>query len=665
MFGLTKKQSKVAIRILISALLLLAVNLIIRLALPQLEEKENAVFALLLYLIPYLVIGYDILWRAVCNIAHGQVFDENFLMVIATLGVLAIGFFPDGEAEYNDAVFVMLLYQVGELFQNIAVGKSRKSIASLMEIRPDSANLERDGQILQVAPEEVAVGDIIVIHPGEKVPLDGVVTEGHSGLNTVALTGESAPREVDVGDDVISGCINMNGVLRVRVTKVYGESTVAKILELVESSGENKSKSEAFITRFAKYYTPIVVFSALALAIIPPLFTGNWVSWITTALTFLVVSCPCALVISVPLSFFGGIGGASRCGILIKGSNYLEALAKCEAVVFDKTGTLTKGNFKVTAVHPEKISADSLLDFAATAESYSDHPISLSLKLAYAKAIDNSRVGKVEELAGFGVMAVIDGHTVYVGNSKLMAKIGVVWHDCEKIGTVVHVAVDGVYEGHIVVSDELKPDAVDAINALRHCGVKRTVMLTGDTERVGRAVADELGVDEMHAGLLPADKVSYVEKMLQEKSANGVLAFVGDGINDAPVLARADVGIAMGALGSDAAVEAAGIVLMDDKPSKIAKAIGISRKTLRIVRENIIFAIAVKVLVLIMTALPFFTVPMWIAIFADVGVCVIAVCNAMRALHSGRVGEVPPRKPAIAFPAQTENGEGDNKKIKM
>lgn len=665
MFGLTKKQSKVAIRILISALLLLAVNLIIRLALPQLEEKENAVFALLLYLIPYLVIGYDILWRAVRNIAHGQVFDENFLMVIATLGVLAIGFFPDGEAEYNDAVFVMLLYQVGELFQNIAVGKSRKSIASLMEIRPDSANLERDGQILQVAPEEVAVGDIIVIHPGEKVPLDGVVTEGHSGLNTVALTGESAPREVDVGDDVISGCINMNGVLRVRVTKVYGESTVAKILELVESSGENKSKSEAFITRFAKYYTPIVVFSALALAIIPPLFTGNWVSWITTALTFLVVSCPCALVISVPLSFFGGIGGASRCGILIKGSNYLEALAKCEAVVFDKTGTLTKGNFKVTAVHPEKISADSLLDFAATAESYSDHPISLSLKLAYAKAIDNSRVGKVEELAGFGVMAVIDGHTVYVGNSKLMAKIGVVWHDCEKIGTVVHVAVDGVYEGHIVVSDELKPDAVDAINALRHCGVKRTVMLTGDTERVGRAVADELGVDEMHAGLLPADKVSYVEKMLQEKSANGVLAFVGDGINDAPVLARADVGIAMGALGSDAAVEAADIVLMDDKPSKIAKAIGISRKTLRIVRENIIFAIAVKVLVLIMTALPFFTVPMWIAIFADVGVCVIAVCNAMRALHSGRVGEVPPRKPAIAFPAQTENGEGDNKKIKM
>lgn len=665
MFGLTKKQSKVAIRILISALLLLAVNLIIRLALPQLEEKENAVFALLLYLIPYLVIGYDILWRAVCNIAHGQVFDENFLMVIATLGVLAIGFFPDGEAEYNDAVFVMLLYQVGELFQNIAVGKSRKSIASLMEIRPDSANLERDGQILQVAPEEVAVGDIIVIHPGEKVPLDGVVTEGHSGLNTVALTGESAPREVDVGDDVISGCINMNGVLRVRVTKVYGESTVAKILELVESSGENKSKSEAFITRFAKYYTPIVVFSALALAIIPPLFTGNWVSWITTALTFLVVSCPCALVISVPLSFFGGIGGASRCGILIKGSNYLEALAKCEAVVFDKTGTLTKGNFKVTAVHPEKISADSLLDFAATAESYSDHPISLSLKLAYAKAIDNSRVGKVEELAGFGVMAVIDGHTVYVGNSKLMAKIGVVWHDCEKIGTVVHVAVDGVYEGHIVVSDELKPDAVDAINALRHCGVKRTVMLTGDTERVGRAVADELGVDEMHAGLLPADKVSYVEKMLQKKSANGVLAFVGDGINDAPVLARADVGIAMGALGSDAAVEAADIVLMDDKPSKIAKAIGISRKTLRIVRENIIFAIAVKVLVLIMTALPFFTVPMWIAIFADVGVCVIAVCNAMRALHSGRVGEVPPRKPAIAFPAQTENGEDDNKKIKM
>ena len=665
MFGLTKKQSKVAIRILISALLLLAVNLIIRLALPQLEEKENAVFALLLYLIPYLVIGYDILWRAVRNIAHGQVFDENFLMFIATLGVLAIGFFPDGEAEYNDAVFVMLLYQVGELFQNIAVGKSRKSIASLMEIRPDSANLERDGRILQVAPEEVAVGDIIVIHPGEKVPLDGVVTEGHSGLNTVALTGESAPREVDVGDDVISGCINMNGVLRVRVTKVYGESTVAKILELVESSGENKSKSEAFITRFAKYYTPIVVFSALALAIIPPLFTGNWVSWITTALTFLVVSCPCALVISVPLSFFGGIGGASRCGILIKGSNYLEALAKCEAVVFDKTGTLTKGNFKVTAVHPEKISADSLLDFAATAESYSDHPISLSLKLAYAKAIDNSRVGKVEELAGFGVMAVIDGHTVYVGNSKLMAKIGVVWHDCEKIGTVVHVAVNGVYEGHIVVSDELKPDAVDAINALRHCGVKRTVMLTGDTERVGRAVADELGVDEMHAGLLPADKVSYVEKMLQEKSANGVLAFVGDGINDAPVLARADVGIAMGALGSDAAVEAADIVLMDDKPSKIAKAIGISRKTLRIVRENIIFAIAVKVLVLIMTALPFFTVPMWIAIFADVGVCVIAVCNAMRALHSGRVGEVPPRKPAIAFPAQTENGEDDNKKIKM
>lgn len=632
MFGLTKKQSKVAIRILISALLLLAVNLIIRLALPQLEEKENAVFALLLYLIPYLVIGYDILWRAVRNIAHGQVFDENFLMVIATLGVLAIGFFPDGEAEYNDAVFVMLLYQVGELFQNIAVGKSRKSIASLMEIRPDSANLERDGQILQVAPEEVAVGDIIVIHPGEKVPLDGVVTEGHSGLNTVALTGESAPREVDVGDDVISGCINMNGVLRVRVTKVYGESTVAKILELVESSGENKSKSEAFITRFAKYYTPIVVFSALALAIIPPLFTGNWVSWITTALTFLVVSCPCALVISVPLSFFGGIGGASRCGILIKGSNYLEALAKCEAVVFDKTGTLTKGNFKVTAVHPEKISADSLLDFAATAESYSDHPISLSLKLAYAKAIDNSRVGKVEELAGFGVMAVIDGHTVYVGNSKLMAKIGVVWHDCEKIGTVVHVAVDGVYEGHIVVSDELKPDAVDAINALRHCGVKRTVMLTGDTERVGRAVADELGVDEMHAGLLPADKVSYVEKMLQEKSANGVLAFVGDGINDAPVLSRADVGIAMGSMGSDAAIEAADIVLMDDNPAKIAGVVKIGRKTMAIAHQNIVFALAVKAVVLLMGAAG--VANMWEAVFADVGVSVIAILNAMRALRT-------------------------------
>ncbi len=667
MLNLTKKQRKIALRILISAVLLIAIVLAVHLAFPRLEEPEYAVWALLIYLIPYLIIGYDILWRAVRNIAHGQIFDENFLMVIATLGVLAIGFFPDGESEYHEAVLVMLLYQTGELFQSIAVGKSRKSIASLMEIRPDSANIERNGEVLTVAPEEVAVGEIILVRPGERIPLDGIVTDGHSGLNTVALTGESAPREVGIGDEVISGCINMNGLLRVRVTKTFGESTVSRILALVESSGENKSKSEAFITRFAKYYTPIVVFCALALAVLPPLFGGAWVTWITTALTFLVVSCPCALVISVPLSFFGGIGGASRCGILIKGSNYLEALAKCETVAFDKTGTLTKGNFKVTAVHPEKISPEALLDLAATAESYSDHPISLSLKLAYAKAIDNARVGKVEELAGFGVMAVIDHHTVYVGNHKLMAKIGVVWHECEKIGTVVHIAVDGVYEGHIVVSDELKPDAADAIRALHRCGIKKTVMLTGDTERVGRAVAAELGVDELHAGLLPADKVAHVEELLSQKSKKGVVAFVGDGINDAPVLSRADVGIAMGALGSDAAIEAADIVLMDDRPSKIAQAIGIARKTLRIVKENIIFAIGVKVLVLILTALPFFTVPMWIAIFADVGVCMIAICNAMRAL---RVKSLPINGGGddltlSAFAQNAKANDPTQKKIKM
>ena len=585
-----------------------------------------------LFLPAYFVIGWDVLWKAARNIAHGQVFDENFLMALATVGAFCTGFF--GEGQYPEAVFVMLFYQVGELFQGYAVGKSRKSIASLMDIRPDYANVERDGQLTQVDPEEVAVGDTITVKAGERVPLDGVVLEGSSLVNTSALTGESVPRQVQPGDDVISGCVNQSGLLRVRVTKPFGESTVQKILDLVENSSSKKAKAENFITKFARYYTPIVVFCALALALVPPLFVGDWVGWVQKALIFLVVSCPCALVISVPLSFFGGIGGASRQGILVKGGNYLEVLANTEIVVFDKTGTLTKGVFNVTAIHPEEYSESGLLEMAALAESYSDHPISRSLKEAWGQELDASRVGEVEELSGRGVRAQVDGKTVCAGNDKLMEDIGVKWHPCHHVGTTVHVAVEGKYTGHIVISDEVKPDAKEAIAALKAQGVKKTVMLTGDAKAVGESVAKDLGLDEAYTQLLPGDKVDRVEALLSEKSPKGKLAFVGDGINDAPVLSRADIGIAMGALGSDAAIEAADIVLMDDKPSKIAKAMEISQRTLRIVRQNIVFALAVKLLVLALT--PFGIANMWEAVFADVGVMVIAILNASRALQAGK-----------------------------
>lgn len=585
-----------------------------------------------LFLPAYFVIGWDVLWKAARNIAHGQVFDENFLMALATVGAFCTGFF--GEGEYPEAVFVMLFYQVGELFQGYAVGKSRKSIASLMDIRPDYANVERDGQLTQVDPEEVAVGDTITVKAGERVPLDGVVLEGQSMVNTSALTGESVPRQVQPGDDVISGCVNQSGLLRVRVTKPFGESTVQKILDLVENSSSKKAKAENFITKFARYYTPIVVFCALALALVPPLFVGDWVGWVQKALIFLVVSCPCALVISVPLSFFGGIGGASRQGILVKGGNYLEVLANTEIVVFDKTGTLTKGVFNVTAIHPEEYSESGLLEMAALAESYSDHPISRSLKEAWGQELDASRVGEVEELSGRGVRAQVDGKTVCAGNDKLMEDIGVKWHPCHHVGTTVHVAVEGKYTGHIVISDEVKPDAKEAIAALKAQGVKKTVMLTGDAKAVGESVAKDLGLDEAYTQLLPGDKVDRVEALLSEKSPKGKLAFVGDGINDAPVLSRADIGIAMGALGSDAAIEAADIVLMDDKPSKIAKAMEISKRTLRIVRQNIVFALAVKLLVLALT--PLGIANMWEAVFADVGVMVIAILNASRALQAGK-----------------------------
>lgn len=610
------------LRIAVSAVLLAAAVLI----------PYSGTWRFLLFLPAYFVIGWDVLWKAVRNIAHGQVFDENFLMALATVGAFCTGFF--GEGEYPEAVFVMLFYQVGELFQSYAVGKSRKSISSLMDIRPDYANVERDGKLLQVDPEEVAVGDTITVKAGEKIPLDGVVLEGASMVNTSALTGESVPRQVQPGDDVISGCINQNGLLRVRVTKAFGESTVAKILDLVENSSSKKARAENFITKFARYYTPVVVICALALAVLPPLFLGDWVGWVQKALIFLVVSCPCALVISVPLSFFGGIGGASRQGILVKGGNYLEVLADTEMVVFDKTGTLTKGVFNVTAIHPDQYSESGLLELAALAESYSDHPISRSLKEAYGKEIDSSRVGRVEELSGRGVRAQVDGKTVCAGNDKLMEEIGVSWHPCHRVGTTVHVAVEGQYIGHIVISDQVKPDSKEAIAALKAQGVKKTVMLTGDAKAVGESVAKDLGLDEVYTQLLPGDKVARVEALLSEKSPKGRLAFVGDGINDAPVLSRADIGIAMGALGSDAAIEAADIVLMDDKPSKIAKAMEISKRTLRIVRQNIVFALAVKLLVLILT--PFGLSNMWEAVFADVGVTVIAILNASRALQAGK-----------------------------
>ena len=619
---MTRKQKKMVARIAASAVLLVAAVLI----------PYEGPWRFVLFLPAYFVIGWDVLWKAARNIAHGQVFDENFLMALATVGAFCTGFF--GEGQYPEAVFVMLFYQVGELFQGYAVGKSRKSIASLMDIRPDYANVERDGQLTQVDPEEVAVGDTITVKAGERVPLDGVVLEGQSMVNTSALTGESVPRQVQPGDDVISGCVNQSGLLRVRVTKPFGESTVQKILDLVENSSSKKAKAENFITKFARYYTPIVVFCALALALVPPLFVGDWVGWVQKALIFLVVSCPCALVISVPLSFFGGIGGASRQGILVKGGNYLEVLANTEIVVFDKTGTLTKGVFNVTAIHPEEYSESGLLEMAALAESYSDHPISRSLKEAWGQELDASRVGEVEELSGRGVRAQVDGKTVCAGNDKLMEDIGVKWRPCHHVGTTVHVAVEGKYIGHIVISDEVKPDAKEAIAALKAQGVKKTVMLTGDAKAVGESVAKDLGLDEAYTQLLPGDKVDRVEALLSEKSPKGKLAFVGDGINDAPVLSRADIGIAMGALGSDAAIEAADIVLMDDKPSKIAKAMEISKRTLRIVRQNIVFALAVKLLVLALT--PFGIANMWEAVFADVGVMVIAILNASRALQAGK-----------------------------
>ncbi len=618
---MNKKQKRTLARILCSAVLLAAVYFL----------PVEGLLRLFLFLVPYAVIGWDVLWRALRNIARGQVFDENFLMALATVGAFCIG-------EYPEAVFVMLFYQVGELFQSYAVGRSRQSIAALMNIRPDYANVERDGQLVQVDPEEVAVGDCIVVKPGEKIPLDGVVTDGSSTVNTAALTGESLPRDVGPGDAVISGCINQSGLLRIKASKVFGESTVAKILDLVENSSSKKAKAENFITKFARYYTPAVVIAALLLAVLPPLFLGGgwpaWSAWINRALIFLVISCPCALVISIPLGFFGGIGGASKAGILVKGSNYLEALARTEILVFDKTGTLTKGAFQVTAVHPGELAEERLLELAALAESYSDHPISLSLKAAYHQEIDASRVKEAEELAGRGVRAVVDGLTVCAGNGRLMDEIGADWHDCHLTGTVVHVAVDGVYAGHIVISDVVKPDAAEAVAALKRQGIRRTVMLTGDSPAVGEQVGRELGLDEVHAGLLPAGKVERVEALLKEKSSRGNLAFVGDGINDAPVLSRADIGIAMGGLGSDAAIEAADVVLMDDKPSKISTAIEISKKTLRIVKQNIVFALAIKALVLLLGALGM--ADMWEAVFADVGVSVLAILNATRALNAGK-----------------------------
>ena len=633
---MSKKQKKMVRRIVISAALLVVVKVLCALGV----LPEQGLLTALCYLAPYAVIGWDVLYKAVRNIKNGQVFDENFLMALATVGAFAT-------AEYAEAVFVMLFYQVGELFQDYAVGKSRQSIAALMDIRPDTANLEgEDGEIEEVDPEDVPVGAVIVVKPGERVPLDGQVIEGTSTLDTAALTGESVPRDVTVGDDVISGCVNQSGVLRVRVTKPCEESTVSKILDLVENASEKKSTSENFITRFARYYTPCVVIAAaalfllptIALAVIPaasqPGFLAGtvWTSWLHRALIFLVISCPCALVISVPLSFFGGIGGASKCGILVKGSNYLEALAKTETVVFDKTGTLTKGTFSVTAVHPEDgFTQEQVLEYAALVEHWSDHPISLSLKAACKAEPDASRVSDVEEIAGHGVCAKVDGKLVCVGNSRLMERQNVNWLPCELPGTIVHVTVDGFYTGHIVISDLPKEDAKAAIADLKASGVKKTVMLTGDAEAVAKNVAAELGVDEYHAELLPADKVEWTEKILSSKAPNAKVAFVGDGINDAPVLSRVDIGIAMGALGSDAAIEAADIVLMDDKPSKIATAMRISRKTLRIVNQNIWFALGVKGLVLLLGALGYAS--MWAAVFADVGVAFIAILNATRCLR--------------------------------
>ena len=622
---MNKKQKKVLKRIIVAAVLLVIIGIAGSIvSIPKWLE-------FLFYLVPYFVIGYDILrkaWKGICN---KQVFDENFLMAVATVGAIALG-------DYKEGVAVMLFYQIGELFQSYAVGKSRRNISDLMDIRPDYANIETDGQIEKVDPDEVEIGTVIIVQPGEKVPIDGVVVEGHSSLNTSALTGESVPREVAVGEEIISGCINISGLLKIRTTKEFGESTVSKILDLVENASSKKSRSENFISRFAHYYTPAVCYGALALAILPPLvrmlFMGlpaDWGIWIYRALTFLVISCPCALVISIPLSFFAGIGGASAEGVLVKGSNYLETLSETKYVVFDKTGTMTQGVFEVSGVHHSSMDTEKLLEYAALAECHSSHPISKSLKKAYGKPLDPSRVTDVEEISGNGVTAKVDGVRVAAGNSKLMEKLGVDCMECHSVGTVVHMAVNGKYAGHILISDQIKPHAKEAIAALKKCGVKKTIMLTGDRREAARQVAEELGIDEVHSELLPGDKVAQVEKLLDEKGEKEKLAFVGDGINDAPVLSRADIGIAMGALGSDAAIEAADIVLMDDDPLKISKAIRISRKCLRIVYENIYFAIGVKVVCLILGALGIAN--MWAAIFADVGVMIIAVLNAIRALN--------------------------------
>ena len=624
---MTKKQKKMLYRILIAAVLFLAAKFI---PMPMLVST-------VLYFAAYVTVGCDILrkaWKGICN--H-QVFDENFLMAVATIGAIALAVY-ERSGDYAEAVAVMLFYQIGELFQSCAVGKSRRSIASLMDIRPDYANIERDGKLEQVDPDEVAVGTVITVQPGEKVPLDGVITEGVSTLNTAALTGESLPRDVKAGDEIVSGCINMTGVLKVRTTKAFGESTVSKILELVENSSSHKSRSENFISRFARVYTPAVCYGALVLALLPPLFNllsgspAAWGVWVYRALTFLVISCPCALVISIPLSFFAGLGGASREGILIKGSNYLEALSKTKTVVFDKTGTLTQGVFEVTAVHHSPMEERKLLTYAALAECASSHPISKSLQKACGGELDRSRVTDIEERSGRGVVATVDGHSVAAGNGRLMDELGVKWQECRSVGTIVHMAVDGAYAGHIVISDVVKPGAREAIAALRRAGVRKTVMLTGDIQKVAAKVAEELGVDDFRAELLPGDKVSEVERLLGEKGSGECLAFVGDGINDAPVLSRADIGIAMGAMGSDAAIEAADVVLMDDDPMKIAKGIRISRKCLRIVYENIVFALGVKALCLVLGALGLAN--MWAAIFADVGVMVLAVLNAIRALRT-------------------------------
>ena len=592
--------------------------------------------AFVLYLIPFLIAGYDVLIKAARNIRRGEAFDEAFLMTVATLGAFATILFPSAESQAAEGCAVMLFYQVGELFQSYAVGKSRKSISAMMDIAPDYANIERNGSLEEVDPNEVAVGSTIVVKPGERVPIDGIVTEGTSQLDTAALTGESIPRHVEAGAEVISGCINMTGILRVRTTKPFGESTVSRILELVENASEKKARTENFITRFARIYTPAVVFAALALAIIPPIMgMGAWIDWIMRGLTFLVVSCPCALVISVPLSFFGGIGGASRVGVLVKGSNYLELLSKVDTVVFDKTGTLTSGTFNVVAVHPETgVDPDYVLSNAAYAEAFSDHPIAVSIRAAYSGKIDQARIHDVREESGHGVTAHVDEHVVLVGNDKLMAEHGLTWHDCDLVGTILHVTVDGQYAGHIVIADVIKDDAVQTIQALHENGVKRCIMLTGDRNDVAQDVGTRLGLDEVHAQLLPEDKVNAVEDLLSHEEEGKKLAFVGDGINDAPVLMRADVGIAMGAMGSDAAIEAADIVLMDDKPSKIATAIRVARKTMGIVWQNIIFALGVKLLILILAAMGIAN--MWLAVFGDVGVAIIAILNAMRAMRVGQ-----------------------------